>query len=376
MGKYKKLILVSILILLSASILVYQNNPTVKKKNYIKKYNATTLAEKCRGDLLDGEAKSTQSRGCYVTYFEYMMDLKGPKVAVETLMRFAEESRGLNGECHSVGHLLGKYSWKTQKAKSYEGDLTACAFSYGHGILQAASKEVPREELKNKIAGICKFTKDLPGCLHGMGHALRDLSFTNIDSVALCTKEVDNLPEQNKIFYGNKIQTCMEGWAMEDFSLRNGFWVTVSDPKYVISFCDGIEGPGWAGCVGSSFRNYVVAPDPLHDERALERRDERLVWFKKYCLTRKDKDLVNRCMNYVGLTAAEVYTLDMDVKITAPKLEYFCETENKISCYSAFINSRWNRMGNDQEPVKPLCNEIKTVANRELCSRILSEQGQ
>ena len=108
---------------------IYQANPTVKKKHFVAKYNAKSLAEKCRGDMLDGEAKSTGARGCYLEYFTDVFDLSGPKIAVKTLMQFADDSSGLAGECHSVGHLLGQYAFHKVGDKAYNADLTACAVS-------------------------------------------------------------------------------------------------------------------------------------------------------------------------------------------------------------------------------------------------------
>lgn len=373
----KKVILIVTLILtlVASSSLIYLNNPTVKKKALINKYNPTTLAEKCRGDFLDGEAKSTQSRHCYFEYFEAMMDIKGPKETVETLKKFAEESKGLNGECHSVGHLIGKYAWKSYGTKSFDGDITACAFSYGHGILQQASSEAPKELLKEKFIGICKNTEDKPGCLHGFGHTVRDLDFGLVESVEYCNLEAASVANWGNSTQEDKVQTCMEGYVMEDFVLRNLYWITVSDINEVVKFCDGISGAPWGGCVGSAIRNYVVAPDGITDSKYLEKRDERLVLFKNFCESQKSQDLIHRCMNYVGLTAAEVYTLDMIESITAPKAEEFCSGSETNICFSAFINSRWNRLGNNQDRVKPLCEAMRNEKNKKLCRYIVSQQG-
>ena len=353
---------------------IYQANPTVKKKHFVAKYNAKSLAEKCRGDMLDGEAKSTGARGCYLEYFTDVFDLSGPKIAVKTLMQFADDSSGLAGECHSVGHLLGQYAFHKVGDKAYNADLTACAFSYGHGILQAASEVTPREELTKKFFGLCEFTIDKSGCLHGFGHTLRGLKFDVIDSLKYCNAEGQLAGVNKHATIGDREQTCMEGWAMEDFALRNLFWITVTQPEIVAKLCDGIEGPGWVGCTGSAFRNYVVAPDPIHDDKYLAKRDERLVWFKNYCTRQNSADSVRRCMNYVGLTTAEVYTLEMDNKIAAPKAEYFCSGKDIDMCFSSLINSRWNRMGNSQERVYPLCDAMLVEKNQLLCRDIVSKQ--
>lgn len=353
---------------------IYQANPTVKKKQFVAKYNAKSLAEKCRGDLLDGEAKSTGARGCYLEYFTNVFDLEGPKIAVDTLIKYAEDSSGLSGECHSVGHLLGQYAFKTAGDNAYNADLTACAFSYGHGILQAASKVTPKEELKQKFFGLCEFTIDKSGCLHGFGHTLRDLDFDVSESLSYCNQEGKLAGTNEYDTIENREQTCMEGWAMEDFTLRNLFWITVTQPNIVAKLCDGIEGAGWVGCTGSAFRNYVVAPDPIHDEDYLAKRDERLVWFKNYCMTQENANLIRRCMNYVGLTFAEVYTLEMDNKITAPKAEQFCSGKDLDMCFSSLINSRWNRMGNSQEKVYPLCDAMILEKNKAICRDIVSKQ--
>jgi len=139
--------------------------------------------------------------------------------------------------------------------------------------------------------------------------------------------------------------------------------------------CKGLTGATWAGCAGSAMRNFIVAPDPIHDKNAIQKRIARLTWFKNYCDKLTDSDIQRRCMNYVGLTTAEVYTLDMPNSYTAPNAEKMCDGINVIQCYSALINSRWNRLGNSQAHVLPFCAAMINADDKKLCNKILSLQG-
>ena len=347
MRKLKYLIpIFSILIIIFAGYTIYEQNPSVKLNNYIHAYNAKTLVSKCKGVLISGEDNATSARGCYVKYFEAVFDKYGPAYSVNELVSWAAQTNGLDGECHNVGHLLGQYAWNKVGRKAFLGDMTACAFSYGHGILQSATKVIPKTEITTRFRGLCSKTTDVPGCLHGYGHALQDLKYSDVDSAQQCYIEAGlaNKTMDTSATKDDRAQTCMEGWSMEDFALRNLFWITIDDPQVAMNTCKGLTGATWAGCAGSAMRNFIVAPDPIHDKNAIQKRIARLTWFKNYCDKLTDSDIQRRCMNYVGLTTAEVYTLDMPNSYTAPNAEKMCDGINVIQCYSALINSRWNRL--------------------------------
>jgi hypothetical protein len=371
----KKISFLGILILLTGGIVytVNSQNPTKKLENIIKKDDAKSLAKRCAGSGINGEAASTGSRECYLEYFKAVLELKGPKIAVDTLATFAAKSSGLNGECHGVGHLLGQYAWTSLGVDAFGGDLTTCAFSYGHGMLQAATKVLEREELTKRFMDLCVDVTDSPGCLHGFGHATRGIGYDVTESAALCELEAEIAPDWGSVKPDDKVMICMEGWSMEDFTLRNLFWITVQDPAEVIKMCAPLSGAAWAGCSGSAMRNFIVAPDPLHESDAQEKRISRMQYYYDACQKVED-DLMRRCMNYMGMIVAEVYSLELPNEIAAPMAEKYCSNKYILACMGAVVNSRWNRMGNEAKKVYPYCTAMKITKNRELCFKLADSQ--
>ena len=373
MRKKVSLIAVFILLLGFISIVVINQSPTKKLQKIISSYDAKSLEAKCLGASKNGEAASTKSRECYLTYFKAVLDLKGPKIAVDTMSSFASQTNGLDGECHGVGHLLGQYAWTKLGVKAFGGDLTACAFSYGHGMLQSATKVLQKEELTKRFLYLCKGVSDSPGCLHGFGHATRGIGYNVTQAAELCKKEGVIAPNWGNATADDKLMICMEGWSMEDFSLRNLYWITVQDPELVMKNCDPLTGAAYAGCSGSAMRNYIVAPDPLHEADAQQKRIERMNWYYAECL--KNVGIMQRrCMNYMGMIVAEVYSLDLPDSQTAPMVEKYCSSEYKFACMGAVVNSRWNRLGNKKEKVYPFCNAMIDPKNKNMCLGLANSQ--
>ena len=313
------------------------------------------LVKACGGEALNAALDSEKSRFCYLEFFEKLLDDEGPKVAVAQLADWASKTGGLAGECHDVGHLLGKYAWKSLKERSLEGDTTVCAFSYGHGILQQASAELPQQEILRRFSNLCENTTDFPGCLHGYGHAMADIKFSPADSDALCARQVAQIDatKHSPRQLWNYHFTCMEGWVMEQTFIDFTFWEQLSAPEQAVTVCGDLQGPGGTGCRGSALRNYTMAPS-IETPNFTEIRNTRLEEFQKICLTKVGDDQ-RGCMQHLGLTAAEVWTLDMPEKVTAPHFMKMCVGEFWVNCLESTLNSRWNRYGNSIERVLPLC---------------------
>lgn len=371
----KKVSIASILILLAGFVFVTINSqsPTRKLEKIINSDTPQSLEARCLGASKNGEAASTKSRECYLEYFKAVLDLKGPKIAVDTLLSFAGKTNGLDGECHGVGHLLGQYAWSSLGVKAFGGDLTACAFSYGHGMLQAATKVLEKDELTKRFMDLCVNVEDSPGCLHGFGHATRGIGYNVTESAELCKQEAKIAPTWGSATADDKLMICMEGWSMEDFGLRNVYWITVQDPALVLKNCDPLTGAAWAGCSGSAMRNYIVAPDPLHESDAQEKRIKRMQFYFEECKKSPD-DLLKRCMNYMGMIVAEVYSLELPNSEAAPMAEKYCSSKYIFACMGAVVNSRWNRLGNKAAEVYPFCEAMLDPKNQKMCRELADSQ--
>lgn len=338
------------------------------------------LTARCGGELVNGAGRSEEAKLCYVNYFTKLLDVKGPKLAVDQLKSWALATNGLAGECHDVGHLLGKYAWKKLKMVSLEGDTTTCAFSYGHGILQQASGELTREEVIEKFSDLCTDSGDFQGCFHGLGHSLTDIKFNAVEADQTCGNQVDAIPStrvDDRVYLWNLHFTCLEGWVMEQAFTDSKNWLTLPGPEgrggeTAMKVCGDLTGAGGAGCRGSALRNWATAPG-IEVEGFTQLRDTRLVWFHKYCQTLSG-DEERGCMQHLGLTTAEIWTLDMDNKIVAPHVEAMCTGEFYMNCLQSMLNSRWNRMGNSAAAVLPMCDLFKPE-NATVCRTALSQFG-
>ena len=359
----KSRVLFSIVLLSLAASMIYFLTPlsdkTVPKLQIDASVTASSLSDKCGGSsLAGGEEAATKSRYCYLNYFLTVLKVKGPLATTKQLETWAAQTGGLNGECHNVGHLLGQEAYKLYKLKALEGDATVCAFSFGHGILVLASKTLTKEEVVKNFSNLCIDTKDLNGCVHGYGHATADVGFDPIQSERICDKQIAiaSANPKNKISEMQRhtlAVVCMEGWIMEQFFIDNKFWITNASPEKALEVCGEVTGAGGNGCRGGALRNWVIAPD-YHQKDFLEVREERLNWMRDYCLKQADTYQID-CMGHLGLTAAEVWTLELPNAVAAPHFNETCVGKYKSRCIIALANSRWNRYGNSVEKVLPLC---------------------
>ena len=365
------LAVIFLLVITSASYSIISAKKSLPKE--LSQVTAESLAKKCGGAAVNGEENSATSRYCYLDYFKKVILIKGPQATIEQLKQWAKVSTGLNGECHNVGHYLGQFAWMKFGMNAFKGDLTVCAFSYGHGILQSATKELSRKTIIDKFSNICVGTSDIPGCLHGIGHTLMDVKFNAEDASQFCMKEAAAVSTTyDQLEVDTRSRTCMEGWAMEDFALSNNFWVTVNTLQGAIEKCKGLNNvPTSSGCIGSEARNYIVAPDQLNTPKDwFEIRVDRLEKFGLYCRSLDTKQKITGCMNYVGLTGAEVYTLDMQNIKVAPKIEALCKGY-ALYCMDPFLNSRFNRYGNSDKLVRPICAYLSDPADEKSCNLTL-----
>ena len=359
----KSRILFSIILLALALGSVYFISPLSKDKptklSIDTSVTPQSLTKKCGGSALPGgEEAATNSRYCYLKYFEVVMRVNGPKAVTKQLSEWALLTNGLEGECHNVGHLLGSLAYELYSLDSLKGDATVCAFSYGHGILQEASKALSKEEVLKHFSNLCVGTKDPNGCLHGYGHATADAGFDPVMSNDICVRQIELIskdPEMKitPLRAHTLAVVCMEGWAMEQFFIDNKFWITVTDPFKALEICRDTTGAGGNGCRGSALRNWVIAPD-YHQKDFTEERERRLEWFRDYCI-KQEKTFQSDCMGHLGLTTAEVWTLEMPNAVTAPYINKICVGQYQDRCIIALANSRWNRYGDSIEKVRPLC---------------------
>lgn len=363
----KSRILFSIILLALALTSIYYISPLSDKKPTNLKIDTSvtpqSLAKKCGGSALPGgEERAVNARYCYLKYFEVVLRVKGPEFTTKELAAWALKTGGLQGECHNVGHLLGRLSYKLYKFDSLKGNATVCAFSYGHGILQEASETLSRADVLKHFSNLCVGTTDANGCLHGYGHATADAGFDPVMSNEICDKQIELMKNDKAMNISNArahtlAVVCMEGWAMEQFFIDNKFWITVTDPNKALAVCGTAAGAGGNGCRGSALRNWVIAPD-YHQKDFTKEREKRLEWFRDYCL-KQEPIYQSDCMGHVGLTTAEVWTLEMPNVVTVPYINKICIGKFQDRCIIALANSRWNRYGDSIEKVLPLCAMLR-----------------
>ena len=367
-----------IIFLLVASVVggslysVYANKDSKQKLDF----TAQTLSEKCRGSSLDPDSVSPYARYCYVQFFYPLLKKFGPKYTIDLVVAWAKQTDGLRGECHNVTHILGRYAWQLYKLKSLEGDTSACAFAYGHGVMQEASKEKGNAFVMKNFKNLCYKTTDINGCLHGMGHALYDINFNAPDSAKICESIANSSSEKIKKGGQNYLTLCMEGWSMEAFLFDSKVDAKLKNADHIMDPClKVVDEYARAGCAGGELRNYVVAADYINfDKKFFNERVKRLGEMVKIC---KDSKIIikSQCGNYLGLTAAEVYTLEMDGKMVMPNIEKICNIYGDY-CFIPFYDSRYNRLGLNKNRVKELCKDLTLKNNIAQCYKIVEKLGR
>lgn len=332
---------------------------------------AEKLTALCGGESVTGVKKSLGSRFCYEEYFEALLDERGPAAAISQLAQWASATGGLAGECHSVGHLLGKYAWAELKMDALKGDTTVCAFSYGHGVLEAASADLPEDEIMRKFANICELGPGMAGCLHGYGHALANIDYSVETVNEICRSQADRDIMDDADRRWNLHFTCMEGWAMEDLFLDPQLWQSLKNTQEAAAICHSIDDAGGIGCRGSALRNYTLVPGvqlPNYNELRAARLDE----FRAFCLELTGYEALG-CMRHLGMTTSEVWTLEIPEATVAQRVEQICTGEYWSECLGSVVESRWSRFGGSAERVQPLCNAL-SPRYREACEEVLAKK--
>ena len=321
-------------------------------------------------------------RECYVDYFANAIKAKGTRYAVDQLESYQKVTRGLDAQCHDVGHLLGRWAWKQLGMKSMDADATVCGFSYGHGIMQEASEELTPDEMLENFMGLCNDTPQVLSCTHGFGHTLADIKYTPAETERICAKQALGVDRDIIDRVGASIDgvnfTCMEGWVMESKTLDPEPWKKMTgpeDPKNgplkALATCEGMdEGPGRDTCRSATLRNWVKGVD-TKIPNFIDLEEKRLNWFRDFCY---DLEGIRQgtCLQHLGLTTAEVWDPYSSNEVAGKKFGEYCNGEYMRYCLQAALSSRWERLGQSYDNVVSACNAIEP-GKKEQCLEYLAD---
>jgi hypothetical protein len=319
--------------------------------------SATQLTKLCGGSLLASSNSYTiESKyvPCYLDYFQKYAKEKGLDQSVERFKEYSLNTKGLMGECHSVGHALGAWAYKEYGDKAFNNKYADCAFAYGHGLLQQAALKLTPTQIVDKLSIICEQDKNISDCVHGFGHSLGQSTLDVIKVDQVCKALNDKLSKYATRLGSSALHAlCTEGWIMEKYTEDPMIWSKDKTIEEALQWCAGISGYGEAGCNGIAIRNYINASKDKGYNTTPE-TISRLNEFVTYC-SKVAKEFHVICVQHLGMTIGEVYDLKTEDSIVAENYVKDCAGTDSYECQASFLNSRLSKLGNDTTRIEGFC---------------------
>jgi hypothetical protein len=156
-----------------------------------------------------------------VTTLEELYELARtrPDMALETLPTLIEADPELMVRCHEITHQIGHVAYAAQKDLAFEITSPVCGAGYLHGALEEAVTFDGLDSLSERVHEMCK-EDQLESCLHGLGHAIVQIT-PDIPAAVLLCKEISTLDTD-----------CYDGVFMEKFDSESA--------PVTISYTDGV----------------------------------------------------------------------------------------------------------------------------------------
>ena len=296
---------------------------------------------------------TTSPSECIADYIRTIAKAKGFPSAQASLLAYAEEEDGFQGKCHTIGHLVGKWSYKEYGLKIINEIVDVCGFSIGHGYMEEAGKSLSNEEFASIFIKFCTKAKDISDCVHGMGHGLSTAGFTFQKADLLCQK-INNL---YPAIFGEHTYSynvlCTEGVMMEKLLAEPKLWSGIKTLEASILPCSGLSTFSYYGCRDIALRNYVMSGELYSNSKALTLK--RLEEISNYCKAFKDEELFY-CSGHVGYTLSEITGVGMLDATTAKLALKTCTGLNEPSCYAPYFSSLYSLSNNNTSLLLKYCS--------------------
>ena len=296
---------------------------------------------------------TTSPSECIADYIRTIAKAKGFPSAQASLLAYAEEEDGFQGKCHTIGHLVGKWSYKEYGLKIINEIVDVCGFSIGHGYMEEAGKSLSNEEFASIFIKFCTKAKDISDCVHGMGHGLSTAGFTFQKADLLCQK-INNL---YPAIFGEHTYSynvlCTEGVMMEKLLAEPKLWSGIKTLEASILPCSGLSTFSYYGCRDIALRNYVMSGELYSNSKALTLK--RLEEISNYCKAFKDEELFY-CSGHVGYTLSEITGVGKLDATTAKLALKTCTGLNEPSCYAPYFSSLYSLSNNNTSLLLKYCS--------------------
>ena len=299
------------------------------------------------------EKAITSPSQCLSEYISTIARAKGFPSAQDSLIAYAKVDDGFQGKCHTIGHLVGKWSYKEYGLDIINDIVDVCGFSVGHGYMEEAGKNISNEQFASTFTKFCVKAKDISDCVHGMGHGLSTAGFTFQKADTLCNG-IDKLYPVNTNENKNSYNVlCMEGVMMEKLLANPEDWNSISTLEASILPCAGLSTYSYYGCRGIALRNYVTSGDLYQNNRELTL--QRLSEVTNYCRPLKGEELFY-CSGHIGYNLSELTGVVLLNSDTAKLALKTCLGLNEDSCYAPYFSSLYSLSNNNKATILEYCS--------------------
>lgn len=332
---------------------------TAKKKIKVSKI---PLSYKELKKLCSFENVGTDPTTCYSEYLIGFSEKVSFQSSQELLSNFAEFENGMKGRCHSTGHIFGKWAFKKYRLEILDNIKDICGFSVGHGYMQEAATLLSSKEYIENFSSFCSKSLDIASCVHGMGHGLRNTSYT-VKELGMICNDIQNKLIKKSHNEGEYAILCGEGFAMEDILLDSERWRDANNELTALSFCKDVTGYAKLGCQDMAYRNFIIAPALYEKNNNV--RNSRIKGYISYC--KKKNDLPHTvCSVHLGYILGEGAVLNLVNSNDSTFVEKSCQSINFESCLGSYISSILSNSNWDNTSSLKFCSLI-SEKNRNLC---------
>lgn len=362
MSKMKLLVIPLLLAFTASYILISNDRETVPVAKEVTE-KQPVLESKAVIDSCVG-VKDVFPTTCLTQYFQDLASKTSFEESNALLEKYAKESNGFDGLCHSIGHEFGAWSYEKYGSEVLAQVTDICGFSVGHGMLQEAGKLLPKDQFLKDFSDFCKYSIELSGCVHGYGHGLWQSKYSTIEIGVVCTGVAASL---QKLYPENSdplISLCTEGWMMEDLINNPDFWGKDQTFDAALALCKGLSGEAFYGCSDIAISNWTISPKLYQKNPILAQN--RLIIFRDYC-TSLEGIAGNYCFGHLGYTISTVIAGASAGDKVAPLLIKFCSGDKSTYCIGSYINSIFGLLDGNVSFLNDLCKKLP-FAWKETCN--------
>lgn len=166
--------------------------------------------------------------GCFDNNIRLRFSFFGLDNSIDFLEKLVKKNYITEGECHTLGHYLGRASAKANVSiiEAMEGKKSFCGWAYFHGLMEGLfNKNADHGSLSQEAYKTCQTipqgkTIDVFNCFHSLGHGLYSVDYDLLNSLKRC----DPISElQNKGFChdGVFMANTFIGWGVENKYLKS-----------------------------------------------------------------------------------------------------------------------------------------------------------